>query len=379
MLERGLRYFKKWFHSEEDKKCYDIYREEIDQYNIKILNFFNALVLGLLVIVFVSGFFTGYVAPMQSVYIGTMAATLLEIAADKLVLFRAGRRTDTAVFLCMTKIYAFCILSGVNYSLDMPAVSFSVFMIVLSILFIVRSIKMNLFNLGAALTFCVCSYIAKESSVALADIYNCAVFYLVASVISYWIVTLRIGFIRNEKLLTIQRDTDILTTLPNRRRFNTYAREIFEADKDNRMSILMMDIDHFKAYNDSKGHIAGDYCLECIGKTLRKFGETNGLFFARYGGEEFVAIDRIRSSRELEAIAQGIVDAIYVLGLPHERSDFKRITISVGYASQSDVDAEDYIQLLACADEALYCAKQQGRNKIAGYQSMPCSGTETQR
>lgn len=129
----------------------------------------------------------------------------------------------------------------------------------------------------------------------------------------------------------------------------------------------MMDIDHFKAYNDTKGHIAGDYCLECIGKTLRKFGETNGIFFARYGGEEFVAIDRNRGSKELEAIAQGIVDAIYVLGLPHESSDFKRITISVGYASQSDINAEDYIQLLACADEALYQAKRQGRNKIAGY------------
>lgn len=367
MLERGLQYFKNWFHNDDNKKCYDTYREEIDQYNIRILNFFNALVLLLLVIVFFSGFFTRYVAPMQSVYIGTMAVTLLEITADKLVLFRAGRRTDAAVFLCMTKIYAFCILSGVNYSLNMPAVSFSVFMIVMSILFIVRSIKMNIFNLGAALTFCVCSYIAKEPSVALADIYNCIVFYLVASIISYWIVTLRIGFIRNEKLLTIQRDTDILTTLPNRRRFNIYARDAFEADKDRRISILMMDIDHFKAYNDSKGHIAGDYCLECIGKTLRKFGETNGIFFARYGGEEFVAIDRNRGSKELEAIAQGIVDAIYVLGLPHESSDFKRITISVGYASQSDINAEDYIQLLACADEALYQAKRQGRNKIAGY------------
>ncbi|MEE0418632.1 MAG: GGDEF domain-containing protein [Lachnospiraceae bacterium] len=367
MLERGLQYFKNWFHNDDNKKCYDTYREEIDQYNIRILNFFNALVLLLLVIVFFSGFFTRYVAPMQSVYIGTMAVTLLEITADKLVLFRAGRRTDAAVFLCMTKIYAFCILSGVNYSLNMPAVSFSVFMIVMPILFIVRSIKMNIFNLGAALTFCVCSYIAKEPSVALADIYNCIVFYLVASIISYWIVTLRIGFIRNEKLLTIQRDTDILTTLPNRRRFNIYARDAFEADKDRRISILMMDIDHFKAYNDSKGHIAGDYCLECIGKTLRKFGETNGIFFARYGGEEFVAIDRNRGSKELEAIAQGIVDAIYVLGLPHESSDFRRITISVGYASQSDINAEDYIQLLACADEALYQAKRQGRNKIAGY------------
>ena len=57
MLERGLQYFKNWFHNDDNKKCYDTYREEIDQYNIRILNFFNALVLLLLVIVFFSGFF----------------------------------------------------------------------------------------------------------------------------------------------------------------------------------------------------------------------------------------------------------------------------------------------------------------------------------
>ncbi len=127
MLERGLQYFKNWFHNDDNKKCYDTYREEIDQYNIRILNFFNALVLLLLVIVFFSGFFTRYVAPMQSVYIGTMAVTLLEITADKLVLFRAGRRTDAAVFFMYDK--DLCILHSFRCKLQPEYASCQLFRI----------------------------------------------------------------------------------------------------------------------------------------------------------------------------------------------------------------------------------------------------------
>lgn len=72
---------------------------------------------------------------------------------------------------------------------------------------------------------------------------------------------------------------------------------------------------------------------------------------------------------EIEQFAQEIVRTVYELGLLHESSSFKRITISIGYASQSEVKANDYIQLLECADQELYMAKQQGRNKIAEYYS----------
>ncbi len=367
MYGRRIQRLKQWFFEGHDKEYYDKYKDETDKYNIKMLSFFNILVLVLLFLVFVSGFFTGYVADMQPVYVGTAVFTLLEMAADRLVLFKKKGLMDAAVFLCMAKIYGFCIISGINYSLNMPAVSFSVFMIVLSILFIVRPWKMNAYNFIAVLVFGSLSYLEKEPSVALADIYNSLVFYAVAAIVSFWIIKLRVGLIRNEKLLTIQRDTDILTTLPNRRRFNTYAREAFEDREEKEISFLMMDIDHFKAYNDTKGHIAGDYCLESIGKALGRFGEEHGIFFARYGGEEFVAVDTKRNDKELDEIAAGIVNTVYQLGLPHESSAFKRITISVGYAVRSDAGAKDYIQLLECADKALYQAKQQGRNKIARY------------
>ena len=360
-------HLKKWFTEGYDKNSFTLYREEIDQYNADMLWFFNTLVLSLLAVLFVSGFFTGYVAPMRPIYIGIALVTLAEMAAGRLALFKRSGLVAAAVFCCMAKIYVFCIFSGVYYSPDMPAISFSVFLIVLSILFIVKPWQLNLFNFLATVVFCLCSMWAKPPEIVTADVYNNCIFYGVSAAVSFWIVKLRLGFIRNEKLLTAQRDTDILTTLPNRRRFNAYVQEAFEKQKDGKISIFMMDIDYFKAYNDTKGHIAGDYCLESIGKALGRFGGEWGLFFARYGGEEFVAVDTRRDLGELETAAHEIVRCVYELGLPHESSSFKRITISVGYAGREESGAKTYIELLECADRALYSAKNQGRNKVAGF------------
>ena len=364
---RGIHRIREWFVGGYDPKYFETYRAEIDEYNTGILSFFNTLVLALLALLFISGFFTGYVASMQAVHLGTALFTFLELVVDRRVLYKSSRGIEAAVFLCMAKIYAYCAISGVYYSQNTPAISIYAFMIVLSILFIVRPWKLYLLNFLAGLAFCACSARVKPELVAGADFYNCWVFYAVTAAVSFWIVKLRVGFIRNEKLLTSQRDTDILTTLPNRRRFNTWAREAFEANKDGNVSFLMMDIDHFKAYNDTKGHIAGHYCLELIGKALDRFGKEKGIFFARYGGEEFVAVDTGRDFEQLREIAGEITKTIYDLGLPHESSSFKRITISVGYACQRNAAAKDYIQLLECADRALYEAKNQGRNKISGY------------
>ena len=142
-------------------------------------------------LVFVSGFFTGYVAPMQPVYVGTAVFTLLEMAADRWLLFKSSRGIEAAVFLCMMKIYIFCIISGVSYSLDMPAISFYSFMIVMSILFIASPWKLDLFNFLAGIIFCICSFKAKPVLLALADIYNCWVLYGVASAVSFCIVPTR--------------------------------------------------------------------------------------------------------------------------------------------------------------------------------------------
>ena len=115
--------------------------------------------------------------PCSRFMLGRLYFTLLEMAADRWMLFKSSRGIEAAAFLCMMKIYIFCIISGVSYSLDMPAISFYSFMIVMSILFIARPWKLDLFNFLAGIIFCICSFKAKPVSLALADIYNCWVFY----------------------------------------------------------------------------------------------------------------------------------------------------------------------------------------------------------
>ena len=93
----GIRLIREWFLKGYNKEYFDTYRSEIERYNTGILTFFNALVLSLLVFVFVSGFFTGYVAPMQPVYVGTAVFTLLEMAADRWLLFKSSRGIELSL------------------------------------------------------------------------------------------------------------------------------------------------------------------------------------------------------------------------------------------------------------------------------------------
>jgi diguanylate cyclase (GGDEF)-like protein len=130
-------------------------------------------------------------------------------------------------------------------------------------------------------------------------------------------------------------------------------------------SLLFVDIDRFKAYNDKYGHQAGDDALaavaRCIGENIRRPGDTA----ARYGGEEFIVVLPDTLLEGACAIAEKIRLAISALGIEHADSEYGRVTASIGSASwQPDQDI-DVTQLIKAADQALYDAKAQGRNRVA--------------
>jgi len=132
------------------------------------------------------------------------------------------------------------------------------------------------------------------------------------------------------------------------------------------VSVLMVDIDFFKAYNDKYGHQAGDEVLiavsAAIGKALTRPQDT----VARYGGEEFAAILPGTDSSGAERVAERVRAAVEALGLVHEASQVVQvITVSVGYASSVPAIGETPAKLVDLADEALYRAKDAGRNRIS--------------
>ncbi len=163
---------------------------------------------------------------------------------------------------------------------------------------------------------------------------------------------------------------DSLTGIPNRRYLDDYLkREWGRAKREaNAISMLMVDIDYFKAYNDHYGHLAGDSCLKRIASVLAETITRSSDIVARYGGEEFAAILPKTDAQGARSVAEAIRKQIKDLDLPHADSPLEsKVTVSVGTATIvpllgiSELSKEALIQ---AADRALYQAKQQGRNMV---------------
>ena len=167
--------------------------------------------------------------------------------------------------------------------------------------------------------------------------------------------------------------TDELTGLANRRRLNdTLSREWSRARRrGHSLAVLMIDIDHFKGYNDEFGHQAGDECLVCVARVLLARTRRAEDMVVRYGGEEFVVIIPHATAEEAARYARQLCRDMESLGLPHPGSPYGRVTVSIGVAAMipwSTLRAED---LLRQADMALYQAKEDGRNRVVCPEQTP--------
>ncbi|MBT0664107.1 PleD family two-component system response regulator [Geobacter pelophilus] len=189
------------------------------------------------------------------------------------------------------------------------------------------------------------------------------------------IVRLRV---RNQLELKRQRDLlgrlscmDGLTGLHNRRGFDEFIDREWRRAIRNRspMSIIMIDIDHFKDYNDAYGHLAGDDCLKRVAYLLEASLERPADFIARYGGEEFICVLPDTEMPGTLVLAEKLRLAIESAAIPHQFSMVAPcVTISLGAISEIPSPASDSKELLNRADKLLYLAKRKGRNQVAGDQ-----------
>jgi diguanylate cyclase (GGDEF)-like protein len=160
---------------------------------------------------------------------------------------------------------------------------------------------------------------------------------------------------------------DGLTGLANRRLFDEVInREWQRAYRENScLGLIMLDIDHFKNYNDFYGHQAGDKCLQQVAARLANSLVRPGDVAARYGGEEFAAILPEADLEGAKTVAERIRQEIADLKVPHEKSPVaKWVTVSIGAAVAEPNGQEGSEKLIKAADEALYEAKEAGRNQV---------------
>jgi diguanylate cyclase (GGDEF)-like protein/PAS domain S-box-containing protein len=163
---------------------------------------------------------------------------------------------------------------------------------------------------------------------------------------------------------------DPLTGLANRRRFDEYLRvEWQRAIRDeNPLALLMVDVDHFKLYNDTYGHLQGDACLKQIADSALDVVSRSGDLVARYGGEEFAILLPGTGHEGAMKVAAEVCQALRSRQLPHGANPHGIVTISVGCATMVPRMHQEPASLIDIADRALYTAKLQGRNRI-------CSGS----
>ena len=191
--------------------------------------------------------------------------------------------------------------------------------------------------------------------------------------------TSRIAFVKNRLLsLDAQRltllgeelhllsTTDSLTGLANRRHlencFDSEWRRAIRAQDS--IALIMIDIDHFKKYNDLYGHQAGDDCLRQVCDALKEYAQRSGELIGRYGGEEFVVLLPRMTLVRAQVLAESMCSRIAGLNIEHGESMDNKVTISIGVAAMVPSIKDDPANLLRIADRCLYRAKADGRNRV---------------
>lgn len=178
-----------------------------------------------------------------------------------------------------------------------------------------------------------------------------------------------------EKLIKLQKELeelsfkDGLTGVANRRMFDSIMEvEWVNARRNNQpLSLIMIDIDYFKQYNDHYGHIQGDNCLKSVGQVLNLSASRARDFFARFGGEEFVLVLPETDAKSAIKVAERCRNLIFKQQIPHEKSLVSHVlTISLGVGTITPSHKDEPIDFIEGVDKRLYLAKEKGRNCIIG-------------
>ncbi|WOD40760.1 diguanylate cyclase domain-containing protein [Nodosilinea sp. E11] len=176
--------------------------------------------------------------------------------------------------------------------------------------------------------------------------------------------------LRNQELVQLNQElqrlahVDGLTQAANRRYFDSFLAQEWQrlAREQQPLSLLMCDADYFKSFNDTYGHQAGDRCLQQLAQVFQQAIHRPADLVARYGGEEFAIVLPHTDLMGAIHLAQSICAAVRALSIPHKNSPLEQITISIGIATAIPSAIYQTRDLVAAADQALYLAKEKGRN-----------------
>jgi diguanylate cyclase (GGDEF)-like protein len=266
--------------------------------------------------------------------------------------------TFCGLYICFSAFFLFAIYLSVILSPDTRATVLLGAFCIMPLGFIDRPDRMDRFVVFWLVTHTVLALFLKPRY-ALDDTLNCVCFAILGCFLGNRMVRVRLESFEARRLLTIEKETDVLTGLSNRRKLFETLEALETANTEKPSGILMLDIDDFKNFNDTYGHTSGDRCLSYFGEVLTKFMQNYRLHFYRYGGEEFVAMAYGYDEKELFSVAESLRIAVQSAIV-----DGYQITVSIGVAYCGDAHVLNYEKVIDRADKAAYAAKRAGRNSV---------------
>lgn len=356
------------------KKWFKLLRKQENNYvqlvsaNCQVIKEYNERMLFILTLM--GGFLMLlplFVAPFSRTKTGVIPFYLISAALFFMLFFLSRfsfvkKYVLLMIYFSFSILFLFAIYLSVIHTPTMRATILLGVFCIMPLGFIDRPVRMSLF---VAFWFAVHTILAFKLKplYALDDTINCLCFAVVGCFIGNIMLWVRLDSYEAHRLLVIEKETDVLTNLFNRRKLFETLVHLETEDSQKPSGILMIDIDNFKYFNDIHGHATGDKCLNYLGETLKEFTKTYRLNFYRYGGEEFVAIAYGYEERKLLSIAESIR-----ISVENIEMDNHRITVSIGVAYCGDEQVRNYENIIDRADKAAYTAKRTGRNKVCRYQ-----------
>ncbi|MGI6176037.1 MAG: GGDEF domain-containing protein [Christensenellales bacterium] len=331
--------------------------ESIMSYNSNILSTLIFVAIIVMFIPILLSPFSERKMRLVPLYLLSIALFFLAFFVFRLKPFK--KRPVLGIYLVFFGAFLFSIYLSVLNSPDQRATIILGLFCVFPMCIIDRPYRIQLFSVGFYIVHIALAFIFKTSALAIDDAVNCFCFLTLGNTIGVRLIKTRAEAFESRRQLVLEKETDELTGLGNRRKLFQLLGELETGDSHAPSGVIMMDIDDFKGYNDQFGHAAGDRLLNHLGKLLLHYEEMFDIQFFRYGGEEFAGLAWGYHASELQSILEALKESINGITGCHQE-----VKVSIGMADCKAEKFKNFEKYIELADKALYRAKAKGKNKV---------------
>ena len=352
--------FLNWFDGGYDREFYKKHQNYIQQNNSRVLG------IGLITIaIFLSSFLvveltTGIIQIHVNAFAIMLGLTIIMFAIHTLLTKNKYIATLVLMSIFVASFSTFLIFEETYYMPNKNAVIFYVFMLALPILIIAPPYAIINYNILSFAALAIMSYIFKEKSLFIKDLMF-GLCCIVAGIFlgRHSLINTFDGYNLRDKL-EYQSRYDPLTNIYNRRAGRKRLEEVMV--NEDKIAIAMIDIDDFKLYNDTYGHVKGDEVLRTLSSIFLYHARKHGFFVSRFGGEEFLFVTYGYDVEIIRSILDECAKDMKLAHIEDKNSQYGTVTFSAGYTITNS--CKDIEKLVEIADEALYLAKDNGKNQI---------------